>query len=1850
MGVSASAPAPTGLQGSHLEGSRVRVAVKERYYAYLPDFINRHASLSEEKIRLVAHHWNFIVDEDDTGMQDAGLGPTRISVFYDAFYQKLFEKAPEAKNLFDGNMVRQSRALVKMVSWLCNIEVTDDLVGRLEALADRHVEYGCLPVHYEAGGDALQYALRATLEDQDPEEAKLVMKAWKDVYSFVILVVVPRTALRLEESVRSAGPVTTMLRPTPISGTRLKVLAKTPPPRINNARSWQHRPAPRGDHHASGGGPSRASSGAGGSRRPTAETSRQSSLGTPNTAAATPDAAGEDHAEWFGTCGRPPDAARTGSASSLGRTSSGRRRRRRGGARSGTHRLSDTLPARTSGERERSRFDILGAPWSGAGGGGGGGHNLAAPYADGAEGEDGMYTPGDSPLSVASSLASGLHLSLGSVATTTGVNSAWVSPAGSALGAVGKGAAQATGERGGKGEGRKSKLLRGLGKLSGAKGGADDSSSVRISSSSPRGPTIGARARAVLSGRQRRYTENANTGQHRGAARHSRSHSVGTATAIAAEAVSRRGTDGGWGQGGGAPFSGEGGEASGFQQQHLYPERRGMGNGSNINGGGPPVLASPAGSTLSLPSSRSSWEMPGALTGRSRGGGDGGAAGVVVVSSKKRPTRVAVAPTPTAQTPTSVTLARPDYGWLEGNKVAAAGDIAQGRDERTPRPCRMSPAGIRDAAFGSNDSGAGDNGGNGRATVTASMESPSRRLASVSPGGGTQQSVLLPSSSSRPRTENTAASSHRPYGGGGGRDSGGGEPDRRHRATPPRVPEHRRSSSGGRERAREQGVCAGEDGSFEEPMPVTPEFDGGLSARVPRSPPSAAESRSGSRRLARRESGSRSMASRRRRAENAAREKIRPTRSERKAELVDQAGVFGDDDVLDDKPGGEMRRPATAEAERGTGAGGSKISREAAAVLPPLDDSEGNAGGATAASAGYRLNSGERATGSDAVFDSFGANALVFFQKTLGVDNGDRGDGGCVGGTAGRKGGADGNRGALEGRAADEASVAEEKKEEFGEARMPPRRTPQRSQGSSRHQHARQQQHQRPQRMEQFPQQGRAGTGSSIKAATKRAETGQGRKGEEKANSGLFVLSAAPAPVVSATTNQHSRRYSPSVYADHPQSPTPEELAAVQAGAFSGHHSVWQDTEAIVTTPSPRGRPSGTAASSPPHCPSPFFAARRSSPFARSRPRARVNLGGSSNDDGWRGAGSSKADPSSTWCATTGAAETATAVATAAGATAAASGGVSAAPSKTLSPPMWKPSRPIVPGQAPAPSAAASVLQAFYTPPASPPRGASVRASGVDAVAAAWPGLGGDPDGGEHPAMVERNGVRLGGAVGSAVTAAPAEGRSAAEQRYHHHHQQQQQQGLLRQEQLGLVRKSENTPMSLPQMDDSGHAPEADDFGVMVPAAGARKARKHRVVPPSVALRKGDDPPGDGVEDPELRQAIAAAATAAGHASPKAIWMEGGAHEEVKGSCRDAGDGQGLGGGRTEVAAAGAMQGSGEAPRAVALAAAAAVAATGVLGGGLGYGRVPDSFGVPIVGGKSPVAGNGHGSVIAVGTVSAASERWGGGRTTAPTKAPAALEMERREAAAAAAPAAALAEEERAIAAESAAPAAPAAAPAPAAVWGGRERDLPSELGRVNGTVKALESVAVKRRGSTGGAVESSSVPGTGKDYHHLRSAKPSVTADTTISTGGAVAGGAPRATPGGSRGRTGSTGSSSKPNKGRVAAMAASFARNWGRGGDTTVAVGGAGAVQAAGGDGVSSGGSAAGRAGRGRAAGAPTSAPASEGRRGAGEGGDAHAKYGVDRVEERERRKGLMDGLAFGNVRQKANAWGVPLKELSF
>lgn len=62
MGQGPSTREPGSMMGAQPQGMRGRVAVKERYHGYLPKYINRHATLTEEKVRLVSNHWNFIAE------------------------------------------------------------------------------------------------------------------------------------------------------------------------------------------------------------------------------------------------------------------------------------------------------------------------------------------------------------------------------------------------------------------------------------------------------------------------------------------------------------------------------------------------------------------------------------------------------------------------------------------------------------------------------------------------------------------------------------------------------------------------------------------------------------------------------------------------------------------------------------------------------------------------------------------------------------------------------------------------------------------------------------------------------------------------------------------------------------------------------------------------------------------------------------------------------------------------------------------------------------------------------------------------------------------------------------------------------------------------------------------------------------------------------------------------------------------------------------------------------------------------------------------------------------------------------------------------------------------------------------------------------------------------------------------------------------------------------------------------------------------------------------------------------------------------------------------------------------
>ncbi|WP_298812696.1 globin domain-containing protein [uncultured Roseibium sp.] len=98
----------------------------------------------------------------------------------DVFYEKLFELAPETRNLFVVDMSTQSVKLMStlglVVSQLQNAEELEPLV---RDLALRHLAYGVERAHYALVRQALIKMLETLLEDTLSDE---LLSAWMHAY------------------------------------------------------------------------------------------------------------------------------------------------------------------------------------------------------------------------------------------------------------------------------------------------------------------------------------------------------------------------------------------------------------------------------------------------------------------------------------------------------------------------------------------------------------------------------------------------------------------------------------------------------------------------------------------------------------------------------------------------------------------------------------------------------------------------------------------------------------------------------------------------------------------------------------------------------------------------------------------------------------------------------------------------------------------------------------------------------------------------------------------------------------------------------------------------------------------------------------------------------------------------------------------------------------------------------------------------------------------------------------------------------------------------------------------------------------------------------------------------------------------------------------------------------------------------------------------------------------------------------------------------------------------------------------------------------------------------------------
>jgi nitric oxide dioxygenase len=100
------------------------------------------------------------------------------------FYDRLFTLDPSLRALFVGtDMGEQARKLMMAIGMVVGgLTRLDQIIGEVQKLAIRHVDYGVEESHYATVGEALLWTLEAGLKDAFTPETK---QAWAEAYGIL---------------------------------------------------------------------------------------------------------------------------------------------------------------------------------------------------------------------------------------------------------------------------------------------------------------------------------------------------------------------------------------------------------------------------------------------------------------------------------------------------------------------------------------------------------------------------------------------------------------------------------------------------------------------------------------------------------------------------------------------------------------------------------------------------------------------------------------------------------------------------------------------------------------------------------------------------------------------------------------------------------------------------------------------------------------------------------------------------------------------------------------------------------------------------------------------------------------------------------------------------------------------------------------------------------------------------------------------------------------------------------------------------------------------------------------------------------------------------------------------------------------------------------------------------------------------------------------------------------------------------------------------------------------------------------------------------------------------------------
>lgn len=122
--------------------------------------------MTPEQVTYIEESWAKVVP----------IGSTAATLFYD----RLFELDPALRALFPRDMAAQREKLIMMLDYIVkNLRDLPNLLPKVRALGERHVQYGVQPSHYETVGKALMWTLAQGLGDAFTAP---VQAAWRAAY------------------------------------------------------------------------------------------------------------------------------------------------------------------------------------------------------------------------------------------------------------------------------------------------------------------------------------------------------------------------------------------------------------------------------------------------------------------------------------------------------------------------------------------------------------------------------------------------------------------------------------------------------------------------------------------------------------------------------------------------------------------------------------------------------------------------------------------------------------------------------------------------------------------------------------------------------------------------------------------------------------------------------------------------------------------------------------------------------------------------------------------------------------------------------------------------------------------------------------------------------------------------------------------------------------------------------------------------------------------------------------------------------------------------------------------------------------------------------------------------------------------------------------------------------------------------------------------------------------------------------------------------------------------------------------------------------------------------------------